>query len=112
MKKHMDWWKKMRQLQGTKEKKINAAAAKAPFEGQGLAGWVFGQLRGLRSGREIHRRQMKLVETLSLGGKRQLMLVTCGAESFLVGGGMDCVETIVPLKAEHSLNCATTGLEA
>jgi hypothetical protein len=43
------------------------------------------------------------VETLQLGGKRQLMLVTCAGESFLVGGGMESVETIVRLKAEASL---------
>jgi hypothetical protein len=52
-----------------------------------------------------------LVETLALGGKRQLMLVTCGGESFLVGGGMDSVETIVPLKSEISPDVATTGLD-
>jgi flagellar biogenesis protein FliO len=40
-------------------------------------------------------RKMQLVETLSLGGKRQLMLVQCGAEQFLVGGGLETVETIV-----------------
>ena len=40
-------------------------------------------------------RQMKLLETLPLGGKRQLMLVQCGSEHFLVGGGLETVETIV-----------------
>ena len=40
-------------------------------------------------------RQMQLLETLPLGGKRQLMLVQCGAEHFLVGGGLEAVETIV-----------------
>jgi hypothetical protein len=38
------------------------------------------------------------------------MLVTCGGESFLVGGGMDSVETIVPLKTEVSPDL-TTGLD-
>jgi hypothetical protein len=42
------------------------------------------------------------VETLSLGGKRQLMLVTCAGESFLVGGSFESVETIVRLRAESS----------
>lgn len=101
----------MRELQGMQQKKLNGAAVKEVFEGQGLAGWVLGQWRGLRSRGEVNRRQLRLVETLPLGGKKQLMLVTCGGESFLVGGGMDSVETIVPLKNEISPNVATTGLD-
>jgi hypothetical protein len=38
------------------------------------------------------------------------MLVTCGGESFLVGGSMDSVETIVSLKNGVSPD-ATTGLD-
>jgi flagellar biogenesis protein FliO len=45
-------------------------------------------------------RQMKLIETLSLGGKRELMLVQCGDERFLVGGGMEQINTIVRLGDE------------
>ncbi|WP_373694179.1 flagellar biosynthetic protein FliO [Edaphobacter paludis] len=47
---------------------------------------------------------MHLLETLSLGGKKTLMLVSCGGERFLVGGGLESVETIVPLKSEISLD--------
>jgi hypothetical protein len=47
-----------------------------------------------------------LVETLPLGGKRQLMLVTCAGESFLIGGGLESVETIVHVRAEVSLDAA------
>jgi hypothetical protein len=43
---------------------------------------------------------MCLVETLVLGGRRQLMLVSCGREHFLVGGGVDSVETIVRVKVD------------
>jgi flagellar biogenesis protein FliO len=107
----MDWSVGMRELQGTQQNELNGTAAKPVFELQGFAGWVMGQLRGLRSRREVHRRQLRLVETLSLGGKRQLMLVTCGGESFLVGGGMDCVETIVRLKTELSPDVVTSGLD-
>lgn len=102
----------MRELQGTQQKELNGAAAKAVFEMQGFAGWVLARLQGVRSRREIHRRQLRLVETLSLGGKRQLMLVTCGRESFLVGGGMDSVETIVPLKNEKSLDATASSDES
>jgi flagellar biogenesis protein FliO len=101
----------MQRLQGTRHKELNGPAAKAVFEMQGLAGWVMGQLGSLRSRREIRQRQLRLVETLSLGGKRQLMLVTCGEESFLVGGGMDSVETIVRLKNEVSPDVMTPGLD-
>lgn len=40
-------------------------------------------------------RQMEMVETLALGGRKQLLLVRCGGESFLVGTGADTVQTIV-----------------
>ena len=73
---------------------------KVNFEMQGLVGWVFGLLRGWRGERTAQRKQMRVVETLALGGRRQLMLVSCGDEHFLVGGGMDSVETIVRVKAD------------
>ena len=73
---------------------------KVNFEMQGLAGWVFDLLRGWRGERTAQRKQMRVVETLALGGRRQLMLVSCGDEHFLVGGGMDSVKTIVRVKAD------------
>ena len=73
---------------------------KASVEIQGLAGWVLSLLRGWRGERTAQRKQMRVVETLALGGRRQLMLVSCGDEHFLVGGGMDSVETIVRVKAD------------
>lgn len=102
----MDRNDEMQVLQDTRQKGSNGAAATTGFELQGLAGWVLGLLRGLRVRREVQRKQLRLVETLPLGGKRQLMLVTCAGESFLVGGGPESVETIVHLKAEASLNVA------
>lgn len=41
------------------------------------------------------KRQMELVETLALGGRKQLLLVRCGGQNFLVGAGADSVQTIV-----------------
>ena len=90
----------MRILQDAGQKKLNDVATTAGSGVQGVAGWIFALLRCLRGQREMQRQQLRLVETLSLGGKRQLMLVTCAGESFLVGGGMDSVETIVRLKAQ------------
>ena len=65
---------------------------------QGLVGWVLYAVRSWRGQREMRQKQLRLVETLALGGKWQLMLVTCAGESFLIGGGMDSVETIVRLR--------------
>ena len=73
---------------------------KANFRIQGLGGWIAGLLSGWRNDRAMQRKQMRLVETLALGGRRQLMLVSCGGELFLVGGGVDSVETIVPVKVD------------
>jgi flagellar biogenesis protein FliO len=66
-----------------------------PRELEGLAAWVLTRLRVLRGVRSAERKQMRLLETLSLGGKRQLMLVECGDERYLVGGGPEGVQTIV-----------------
>lgn len=88
----------MRLLQGMRR----TTNPKVNFEMQGLAGWVLGLLRGWRGERMAQRKQMRVLETLALGGRRQLMLVSCGDEHFLVGGGMDSVETIVRVKADGS----------
>ena len=85
----------MRILQGME--RMNNAKTNSPV--QGLAGWVLGVLSGWRNERAAQRKHMRLVETLALGGRRQLMLVSCGEEHFLVGGGIDSVETIVRVKA-------------
>ena len=101
----------MRVLQRAEQREMGNVAATVAHEVQGLAGWVLGLLRGWRSRSEMQRKQLRLVETLQLGGKRQLMLVTCAGESFLVGGGMESVETIVRLKAEVSLDLAAKNLD-
>lgn len=66
----------------------------------GLASWVLGWLRGLGAQGRSVQRQMKLLETLPLGGKRQLMLVSCGGRQYLVGGGAESVQTIVCVAAD------------
>jgi flagellar biogenesis protein FliO len=93
-------------LESSKEK-----ASISPAEFQGLAGWACRLLRLWRSQREASQKQLRLVESLALGGKRQLMLVTCAGESFLVGGGADSVETIVRLKTDISLDAIATSLD-
>jgi hypothetical protein len=107
----MDGGDGMRVLQGTEQRELNEVAAIPAREVRGLAGWVLGRLRGWRGQREMQRKQLRVLETLPLGGKRQLMLVTCAGESFLVGGGMESVQTIVRLKAEVSLDVIAKSLD-
>ena len=44
-------------------------------------------------------RQLRVLETLPLGGRRQVHLVACGAQKFLVGTGADAVTSIVLVTA-------------
>lgn len=99
----------MQFMQGVRPRNLNNPATS---DVQGLAGWMLGLARGWREPRVSQKRQLQLVETLSLGGKRQLMLVTCAGESFLVGGSLESVETIVRLRAEPSSNSAAERIDA
>jgi flagellar biogenesis protein FliO len=91
----------MQRLQVTGQKRLSTQVGAAP-DIQGVACWVLNLCRGWLARNQVQPKQLRLVETLALGGKRQLMLVTCAGESFLVGGGLDSVETIVRLGAEIS----------
>lgn len=51
--------------------------------------------RGAKAERE---REIELIEMLSLGGRRQLILIRCAGERFLVGGSLDRIETMVKLE--------------
>jgi len=68
----------------------------------GLAGFVIDMVRRGRSGLSATRaeRTLKLVETLQLGGKRQLLLVSCDGKRFLVGVGAEGVQTIVAVDVD------------
>lgn len=46
------------------------------------------------------KKQMSILETLALGSKKNLLLVKCGDECFLVGTGSESVQTIVRLTYE------------
>jgi hypothetical protein len=70
----------------------------------GLAGpvvaWVQRLFRGGFAvlGKAGCERRLKLVETLQLGGKRQLMLVLCDGQPVLVGAGGDSIQAIVEIR--------------
>lgn len=66
----------------------------------GLAGMLLQLWANRRSARTRVVRQMELLETLPLGGKRQLMLVQCAGERFLIGGNLDSIETIVKIYSQ------------
>jgi hypothetical protein len=83
---------------------ISASAAAEPVVPSGLLRWarkVFavvaaGRWTGAQAGVQKH---MSLVETLHVGPKKQVLLVSCDGEHFLVGTGPDSVDTIVRVKA-------------
>ena len=65
------------------------------FRRHGLAGWLLRMWNSRVTLRDGRARRMQLMETLPMGGKRQLMLVRCGDEHFLVGSGVESITTIV-----------------
>jgi Flagellar biosynthesis protein, FliO len=107
----MDWGDRMPSSQRSEHGKLNKMMTISASEAQGLAGWVLNLVRGWRCQDNVQRKQLQLIETLPLGGKRQLMLVTCDGESFLVGGGLESVETIVRLRSEVSPSEAAKELD-
>jgi|GEM_PF-1799180 len=66
-----------------------------PLE-RGWVGAIVDLVKFSRKGKTVQR--MHLVETLPLGGKRQLMLVECWGKKYLVGCGPDAVQTIAPVE--------------
>lgn len=80
----------------------------------GLAGWLIKAVRRLREQSAATRgraaqRQMRLVETLNLGARRQLLLIECAGEKFLVGTGPESVQTITRLVGESAVTVDTKG---
>ena len=68
---------------------------------RGLVGWLMEAIRA-RTRRKKYPRQLELLETLALGGKRHLMLVSCDGTPFLVGANGDAPMTIVSLAVVES----------
>jgi flagellar biogenesis protein FliO len=55
-------------------------------------------------GKARAKRRMELVEMLQLGGKRQLMLVVCDGQRYLVGAGGDSVQSIAEMREPLAAN--------
>lgn len=68
---------------------------------QGLAGRLLDAWRLMRQGGAGRKapREMRVVESLAVGGRNQLHLVSCGGERFLVGTGPESVGTIVQVRS-------------
>jgi flagellar biogenesis protein FliO len=70
----------------------------------GLAAWLLQwfqtplRVRFTGIGKARAKRRMELVEMLQLGGKRQLMLVVCDGQRYLVGAGGDSVQSIAEMR--------------
>ena len=77
----------------------------------GLVGRVLGCMRRLRNERRSTTKRMHLLETISLGGKKQLALVSCAGRLFLVGGSSESVETIVGVQGDASPEDAMKELD-
>ncbi|QNI35275.1 flagellar biosynthetic protein FliO [Edaphobacter albus] len=68
----------------------------------GLAGMLMAFWANRRSLKAGVLSQMELIETLPLGGKRELMLVQCAGKRFVVGSGSDSIDSIVLLDSEST----------
>lgn len=77
----------------------------------GVVERLLGLLRRVSGERQSATKHLHLLETLSLGGKRQLLLVSCGGEHFLVGGGLESVETIVCVHSNRYQSVAAKKLD-
>ena len=98
-------------LQGRDREFESLAPMVSASEMRGLAGWALGLLqRGSRE-RGTRQKQLRLLETLSLGGKKQLMLVECAGETFLIGGGVESVQTMVRLQDQSQMISAAKSVE-
>jgi len=75
------------------------------FRQAGLAGWLLRIWNARAMPRDGRVRRMQLLETLAVGGKRQLMLVRCGDEHFMVGGSAESISTIVKISGEECVPC-------
>lgn len=56
---------------------------------------IVGRFMNLFASERHEVRHMELVETLLLGGKRQLQLVICDGERFLIGVGGDSIQAML-----------------
>ena len=80
---------------------ITEMKMKSATEQQGWTGWIASAVRWLKTPAErAQRKHLRVVETLTIGAKKQLVLVSCDGERFLVGTGAEGVGTITRVRPE------------
>jgi flagellar biogenesis protein FliO len=67
---------------------------------KGLLHAAMGAMARLSGAGTATAKRMQVLETLALGARKQLLLVSCDGERFLVGTGADQVQSIVRLSGE------------
>ena len=79
----------------------SGAERSRPALSAGVGVWLVESVREWLAGAPRQRKkQMRVVETLALGAKNKLVLVSCGGERFLVGTGSETIGTIVRVRGE------------
>lgn len=73
-----------------------ASGRRASGMGRGLV-WSLLKCLGVSQARS--KAGLELLETLSLGGRRQLFLIACGGERYLVGAGAEGVGSMLRVGA-------------
>ncbi|WP_412176563.1 flagellar biosynthetic protein FliO [Edaphobacter sp.] len=90
---------------------VRVSGTKTSAHPGGLAGWLLGRLGEAGAKRQAAIKQMRLLDTLPLGGRRNLMLVSCAGELFLVGGSAESIESIVRVQGGTSQSIAAKGMD-
>ena len=94
-------------LVSEKKEEISFVEESSPKVVGGLAGWVLEIARRARvcnwSGESASKKkQMFVLEKLILGPKKELILVSCGGERYLVGVGAESIQTILKMGSENN----------
>jgi flagellar biogenesis protein FliO len=82
----------------------------------GLAAWLMAwfqtplRVKFSGMGNVRAKRRMELVEMLQLGGRRQLMLVVCDGQRYLVGAGGDSVQSIAEMREPLAANYVSIAM--
>ena len=91
----------------SKSKALHVASAGNTLLGRGvwdwLIGWLVQQFGGFRTGgSSVGGPQMQVLETLSVGPKKQLILLRCASETYLIGTGPESVQSILRIESRAS----------
>ena len=82
---------------------------------EGLAAWLWAAVRSVRAGewraQKPARKHMHVVETLTLGPRKNVVLMSCDGERFLVSLGAEQVGTMVRVRPERFQTTVPNGLE-